>query len=80
MVPGIIGQIQAIEIVKLILGIDKENLLCQRMIFFDAMNMKFRNVRLRNKNPNCVACGAKSIDFLNFDYNQFCNTACAMPV
>ena len=47
MVPGIIGQIQAVEIVKIILGQPKENILWRRMIFMDALNMKFRNVKLR---------------------------------
>ena len=78
MVPGVIGQIQAIEVVKLILGVDRDNLLCQRMIFFDAMTMKFRNVKLRNKNPDCVACGLKKFDLKTFDYAAFCGTNCQM--
>lgn len=50
------------------------------MIFLDAMAMKFRNVKLRNKNPNCVACGTKSIDPATFNYNEFCLSNCALPV
>ena len=48
------------------------------MIFFDAMTMKFRNVKLRNKNPDCVACGLKKFDFKTFDYAAFCGTNCQM--
>ncbi len=57
MVPGIIGQMQALEIVKIILGIPKENTLWKRMIFLDAYEMKFRNVKLRDRNQNCISCG-----------------------
>jgi adenylyltransferase/sulfurtransferase len=44
------------------------------MIFYDAMNMKFRNVKLRNRNSECVVCGDEpSIkDVKEFDYDEFC--------
>jgi adenylyltransferase/sulfurtransferase len=51
MVPGLIGQIQAIEIVKIILG--QGEVLTERMVIFDALEMRFRNVKLRGKNPKC---------------------------
>jgi adenylyltransferase/sulfurtransferase len=51
MVPGLIGNLQSIEIVKIILGFSDEQILNRRMIFFDASNMKFRNVKLRDRNP-----------------------------
>jgi hypothetical protein len=44
MVPGLIGQLQALEIVKIILERPKEEILWRRMIFVDALSMKFRNV------------------------------------
>ena len=52
------------------------------MIFLDALAMKFRNVKLRERNPKCVACGPecpekekiKSVE--NFDYAEFCQTNC----
>lgn len=49
MVPGIIGQLQAVEIVKILLERPKEEILWRRMIFFDALSMRFRNVKLRDR-------------------------------
>ena len=49
MVPGLIGQIQALEIVKIILGMGKEQVLSERMITFDGLSMKFRNIKIRGK-------------------------------
>lgn len=83
MVPGLIGQLQAVEIVKLVLGQPKENLLWRRMIFVDTLSMKFRNVKLREQNPNCVACGSNCPDkeriknVAEFDYLAFCGLNCA---
>ena len=57
MVPGLIGNIQAIEVIKIILGFDQSLILTQRMVFFDALTLKFRNVKIRGKNSACVACG-----------------------
>ena len=82
MVPGIIGQLQAVEIVKIIIGESKENILWRRMIFLDALSMKFRNVKLRERNLQCVACGpdcpedqkVKNVE--EFDYADFCQTKC----
>ena len=48
------------------------------MIFFDALQMKFRNVKLRNKSETCEAC-LKKLDVQIFDYETFCGTNCAMP-
>ena len=82
MVPGIIGQMQAVEIVKMILGVDKENVLWRRMIFFDALAMKFRNVKLRDRNLKCVSCGPecdpkeKILSVESIDYADFCQTKC----
>lgn len=56
MVPGLIGQIQALEVVKIILGFGKENVLSERMVIFEGLTMKFRNVRIRGKNQACIAC------------------------
>ena len=49
MVPGLIGQIQALEIVKIILGMGKDQVLSERMVTFDGLRMKFRNVKIRGK-------------------------------
>ncbi len=50
------------------------------MIFFDALQMKFRNAKLREKNPKCVACGVECpnpVDFKTFDYADFCQSKCS---
>lgn len=48
------------------------------MIFFDAATMKFRNVKLRDRNPACVVCGDNPslTDVSKFDYESFCQTNC----
>jgi len=67
--PGIIGVIQATEVVKLILG--EGDPLVGRMLVYDAMDMKFRVLKLR-RNTSCPVCGdAPTITEL-IDYQQFC--------
>jgi hypothetical protein len=52
------------------------------MIFLDALSMKFRNVKLRERNMKCAACGPecpkeeKVLDVASFDYGEFCQTNC----
>ena len=48
------------------------------MIFFDASSMKFRNVKLRDRNPSCEVCGDSPTitNTKNFDYDDFCQTHC----
>ena len=52
------------------------------MIFLDALSMKFRNVKLRERNMKCVVCGPecpeeeKVKDVKTFDYPAFCQTNC----
>jgi sulfur-carrier protein adenylyltransferase/sulfurtransferase len=67
--PGIVGCIQAVETIKLILG--KGRPLIGRLLLFDALGMKFRELKLK-KNPDCPVCGAHpTIDHL-IDYEEFC--------
>src|SRR5256712_9366729 len=66
--PGIIGVIQAIETVKLILG--KGDSLIGRLMLFDALKMKFRELKLR-KNPACPVCGAHPTVTSLIDYEAF---------
>src|SRR6202044_2952061 len=56
--PGIVGAIQAAETLKLIIG--KGEPLVGRLLLFDALAMRFRELKLR-KNPECPACGGHSI-------------------
>ena len=69
--PGIVGTIQATEVIKLIIGGAKT--LIGRMLHFDAWNMKFRELKLE-KNPDCPICGKNpTITKLDsFDYEEFC--------
>jgi len=78
MVPGLIGNLQAIEIAKIVLGFSDDQILNRRMIFFDASNMKFRNVKIRDRNPECVVCGDNPTlkDVSAFNYDDFCQVSC----
>ncbi len=67
--PGTIGLIQATETVKLILGIGQP--LVGRLLLYDALNMKFRELKLR-KNPECPVCGDHPTITKLIDYHQFC--------
>src|SRR5438874_7553773 len=67
--PGIIGMLQAIETLKLILGIGEP--LVGRLLHFDALRMKFRELNLR-RDPQCPVCGENPTIFSPIDYEQFC--------
>jgi len=67
--PGLVGVIQATEVIKLILG--KGDPLIGRLLLVDALGMKFRELKLR-KNPDCPACGTHRTITKLIDYNQFC--------
>jgi len=67
--PGIIGIVQAIEAIKLILGQGQP--LIGRLLLFDALGMKFREMKLR-RNPQCPLCGEKPVITRLIDYEQFC--------
>jgi len=56
MAPGIIGTMQALECVKLLIGKNKEDLLWRRMLIMDGLAMRFRTVKLREKNKDCEVC------------------------
>jgi molybdopterin/thiamine biosynthesis adenylyltransferase/rhodanese-related sulfurtransferase len=70
--PGIIGTIQATEILKLALG--KGSSLIGRLLLFDALEMKFREVRLR-RDPQCPLCGENPTVTKLIDYEMFCGIA-----
>ena len=69
--PGLVGVVQATEVIKLILGIGEP--LVGRLLLIDALGMSFRTLKLR-KNPSCPACGTHEIQEL-IDYDQFCGIA-----
>jgi sulfur-carrier protein adenylyltransferase/sulfurtransferase len=67
--PGIIGSIQAMETIKIILG--KGDVLAGRLLLFDALAMRFRELKLR-KNPDCPVCGGHPTITKLIDYEEFC--------
>jgi sulfur-carrier protein adenylyltransferase/sulfurtransferase len=67
--PGIVGTIQATEILKLALG--KGSSLIGRLLLFNALEMKFREVRLR-RDPQCPLCGENPTITKLIDYEMFC--------
>jgi adenylyltransferase/sulfurtransferase len=67
--PGIIGSLQALETIKIIIG--QGDLLLGRLILFDALKFKFRELKLR-KNPSCPICRDNPKIHQLIDYEQFC--------
>jgi len=68
-VPGIVGTIQAMEAIKLLLGIGDP--LIGRLLIFDALRMRFREMKLR-RDPACPACGDDPTLKELIDYERFC--------
>ena len=67
--PGIIGVIQATETIKLMLGIGEP--LIGRFLIYDALKMRFRELKLR-RDPECPVCGDHPTVTKLIDYEQFC--------
>src|SRR5437867_7717234 len=67
--PGIIGMLQAIETIKLIVGVGES--LVGRLLHFDALKARFRELNLR-RDPECPVCGENPTIFSPIDYEQFC--------
>ncbi len=75
--PGIIGVIQATETVKLITGIGDP--LIGRLMLYDALEMKFRELKLR-KDPACPICGTHPTVTQLIDYDAFCGVRTPSPL
>ena len=67
--PGLVGVIQATEVIKLILGNGEP--LIGRLLLVDSLGMRFRELKLR-KNPDCPVCGKNPTVTELIDYQQFC--------
>ena len=67
--PGLIGVIQATEAVKILLGVGET--LKNRLLLYDALNMRFRELRLR-RDPDCPVCGTHPTVTKLIDYQEFC--------
>jgi sulfur-carrier protein adenylyltransferase/sulfurtransferase len=74
--PGMIGMVQATETMKLIMGIGEP--LIGRFLIYDALKMKFRELKLR-KDPDCPVCGTHPTVTKLIDYEQFCGIHPAAP-
>src|SRR4026209_623750 len=70
--PGIIGVIQATESIKLMIGIGEP--LIGRFFIYDALKMRFRELKLK-KDPECPVCGTNPTVTKLIDYDQFCGIA-----
>ena len=67
--PGIVGSLQALETIKLIIG--RGESLAGRLVLFDALALKFRELKLR-RNSDCPMCGTPRKIHQLIDYNEFC--------
>ncbi len=74
--PGLLGVLQATEVVKLILGTGEP--LIGRLLLVDALGMRFRELKLR-KNPDCVVCGPNPTVTKLIDYEAFCGVTPEAP-
>ncbi len=72
--PGIIGTLQALEVLKLILGVGEP--LVGRLVLFDALAFRLRELALR-KDPACVVCGTEPTLTAPIDYEAFCGIGAA---
>lgn len=73
--PGVVGSIQALETIKLILG--QGDLLTGRLLIFDSLSMRFREVGIP-RNPACPACGDEPTITELIDYEEFCGIETAV--
>ena len=74
--PGVIGVIQATEAIKMITGIGEP--LVGRFLIYDALRMRFRELKLR-KDADCPVCGTHPTVTELIDYEQFCGIGPAQP-
>jgi molybdopterin/thiamine biosynthesis adenylyltransferase/rhodanese-related sulfurtransferase len=70
--PGIVGSIQAMETIKLLLGIGQS--LVGRLLTYDALTQEFRTLNIR-RNPDCPACADESLPPAIVEYDQLCTPA-----
>ncbi len=72
--PGVIGSLQALEVIKIVLGTGKT--LSGRLLIFDALELSWREVALR-RNPDCPVCGDEPTQTGLIDYENFCGLSSA---
>ncbi|KAL7295528.1 hypothetical protein TKK_0011172 [Trichogramma kaykai] len=71
-VVGTIGVLQALQVINIIL--DLPGIMSQRLLLFNGINMKFRDLTLRAQNKKCAVCGPNSTIHHLIDYEQFCGS------
>jgi molybdopterin/thiamine biosynthesis adenylyltransferase len=74
--PGIVGSIQAIEAIKILLGIG--DTLQGRLLAYDALEQSFRTFKV-HRDPNCPACGPGAADIVIAEYDDLCMPHAAEP-
>lgn len=78
-VPGIIGNLQAMEAIKIVSGIGPSY--AGTLLLYDGLSGKFRSVVLRKKKLDCISCGTnRTITPELMDYSEFCGIQCGLPV
>jgi adenylyltransferase/sulfurtransferase len=75
--PGVIGSLQALEAIKLILGIGQP--MVGRLLLFDALALSFRELAIR-RDPGCPVCGDTPTVRALIDYEAFCGVGAPEPV
>jgi adenylyltransferase/sulfurtransferase len=74
--PGVIGVIQATETIKLIVG--KGEPLIGRLLMYDSLAMRFRDIRIR-RDPDCPLCGDHPTITELMNYEELCGLVAAEP-
>uniref|UniRef100_H3AHF7 Adenylyltransferase and sulfurtransferase MOCS3 n=1 Tax=Latimeria chalumnae TaxID=7897 RepID=H3AHF7_LATCH len=74
-VPGIMGSLQALEVLKIASGIGLQTSYSQQMLMFDAVESRFRTIKLRPKQADCAVCGENPTVKELLDYEAFCGSA-----
>lgn len=72
-VPGIMGSLQALEVIKIAAG--RGSSCSQQLVMFDALETRFRSIKLRPKQANCAVCGENPSVTKLVDYEAFCGSA-----
>ena len=73
---GVIGAIQAVEVMKLVLSAGQP--LASRLLMFDALDMSFREIPVM-RDPRCAVCGQRPTVTHLVDYDEFCHVATRGP-
>lgn len=77
-VPGIIGTLQAMEAIKIAVGMRPSY--AGTMLLYDGLEGRFRNIKIRSKRSDCIACSDKrTLDHHLMDYEAFCGQQTCAP-